>query len=342
MRAFFHRTAQVRSLDAVWEGVLQARARHGATACGLYVLRGGRLAGEYYAGRSRGNPAALPVGPASRFNVYSIRKTYIGFAVAWAVIHGFIEVDDRLADYVDSVPAHLLAGTAIRHVLTHTHGLDGAPGRMFRRFAPGESWHYTNTGVSLLCEAVLAATGETVGALVRRLILEPLLFGESGWEGSASRMLVSDSGIRKRELPFVLDDDAGAGRNLYVSARELARWGGLHLAGGRAGRRDGVEQAAFALATADQTPDTLPKRLPRHGFFWWLQTGGGERSEIGARVPKGAFQIVGMSGCVCLVVPALDLVAVRMYNGVEANRLTFVRDVKNFGNTIVEWAIHTK
>lgn len=342
MRTFFRAARQDRTLDAVWE-TIQARSIQAATACSLYVLREGRVAGEFYAGRHHGRPDALSVGPASRFNVYSVRKTYIGFAAAWAISHGFIgSVDDRVADYLDSVSERLLGGTTIRHLLTHSHGLDGEPGRLFRRFAPGEQWHYTNTGIRLLCDAVFAATGETVGALVRRLILEPSGFSESGWEAVAGRTLVADNGFRGRELPLVLGDDGGAGRNLYVSARDLARFGWLHLSKGSLAGRDTVEPDAFALSTAVQTPAAFPKRLPRHSFCWWVQTGGGERSEIGARVPAGSFQIVGMSGCVCLVVPAFDLVAVRMCNGVGGNRLSFVRDVKAFGNDIVEWAARTK
>lgn len=339
-------SADRRSLDRVWQGVA-SRARRSATAYGMYVLRRGEVAGEYYAGSRRAGANAVPVDPAARFNVYSVRKAYIGFATAWAIQHGFFRsVDDRLAQYVDSEPKSVLGDTTIRHVLTHSHGLDGEPGKVFRRFAPGRQWHYTNTGTHLLGEALLTATGESVATLLRRLIFEPLSFVETGWETAEGEALVADSGSGGKRLPLTLGDDGGTGRNLYVSARELARFGWLHLSRGRlADAPPGaarVEPEAFALAGTLQTPQEFARRQPRHGFFWWMQTGGPDRSEIGARVPVGSYQIVGMSGCVCLVVPSLELVAVRVYNGLGGNRLSFVRDVKDFGNDIVKWALSAK
>jgi hypothetical protein len=57
--------------------------------------------------------------------------------------------------------------------------------------------------------------------------------------------------------------------------------------------------------------------------------------ELEEDVPKSAYQILGASGCTCLVIPEYDAVAVRMYNKVgNPPGYDYLRDIKNFGNLV--------
>jgi CubicO group peptidase (beta-lactamase class C family) len=65
------------------------------------------------------------------------------------------------------------------------------------------------------------------------------------------------------------DSSAGDQSNLFVSARELAAWGQLHLHQGKL-RQDGERlfpKAVFNRIRMIQTPDTVPQSMPRNGFI---------------------------------------------------------------------------
>ncbi|MCY0901295.1 MAG: serine hydrolase [Firmicutes bacterium] len=309
------------------------------TAAALFVMVRGQVVAEWYGGP--GGLEATATDGRSRFNVYSVRKSFIGL-VAASLVHkgGLPGLDEPVRDYFDGVDRQTLALTSLRHLVTHTHGLEETANGVSRRHAAGERWHYNNAGVTLLCRMIEKLTGETVADHLDKLVLRPFGFGETGFETAAKPTLVPDANLFGRSMPFVLGVADGAGRNLYMSARELCAWGHLHLCaldptlpqpGWRldAGLRD-----ALAMSVAVQTPASLDRRLPRQGFFWWMQQAGGRGGEIGSLVPPNSAQMVGQSGCLCLVVPALSLVAVRMYNGVF-NRLTFVAQARAFGDATV-------
>lgn len=65
---------------------------------------------------------AKKVGPHTLFHLASVRKTYVGFAVAYAIYHNYIaSIDDRLSDYLGHTS--IFGSVTIRHLVTHTHGL---------------------------------------------------------------------------------------------------------------------------------------------------------------------------------------------------------------------------
>jgi len=310
------------------------------TAAALFVMVRGRVVAEWYGGA--GGLEATAPSARSRFNVYSVRKSFIGLVTASLVQRGELPgLDEPVSHYYDGVDYKTLAQTSLRHLVTHTHGLEQSGVGFSRRHAAGERWHYNNAGVTLLCRIIEKLTGETVAGHLDQLVFGPFGFGETGFEAKATPTLVADANFFGRSLPLVLGGADGAGRNLYMSARELGAWGHLHLCAldptlpqlGWALAED--LRAALAMTVTVQSPAALDRRLPRQGFFWWTHQEGGRGGEIGASVPLNSVQILGMSGCLCLVVPALSLVAVRMLNGVS-NRLTFAAQARAFGDAAVQ------
>jgi hypothetical protein len=63
-------------------------------------------------------------------------------------------------------------------------------------------------------------------------------------------------------------------------------------------------------------------------------------SEIGNTLPIGTFQILGITGCVCLGIPQYNLVAVRMYNqkGPNPKEYDYLKDIKTWGDLVLECA----
>ncbi|WP_223282891.1 serine hydrolase domain-containing protein [Neobacillus kokaensis] len=83
-----------------------------------------------------------------QFHIASVRKSYIGFATAYAVFNGFIDsIDDPITKYLSFTNEEFLKNITIRHLLTHTHGLNTIDGKLIREFAPGQSWGYRDINI---------------------------------------------------------------------------------------------------------------------------------------------------------------------------------------------------
>ncbi|ARU61486.1 penicillin-binding protein [Tumebacillus avium] len=315
-----------------------------ASGSALVVMRQGEIVCEHYAGYHSYEAGARPVGADSQFNVASARKSYIGLAAAWAVREGKIgSLDDAVTDYLPELDAALLAGTTIRHLVTHTHGLhEDTAGRLFREFAPGTSWAYRGVNVVMLTDIIERVTGKTVAEILQELVFAPLGLTQTGWRTEASEQLVKVILDTPQETELVLGTDGSGGgmqRNLFVSARDFAKWGQLHLTQGRVDGRQVVSAGIVQLATSVQSPELPDPDLPPNGFFWYVQDRPAARSEIGSTVPQGAFQILGVTGPLVLVVPEHELVVVRMsnkrynYSGPDGDYLHYLRE---FGDRVME------
>jgi CubicO group peptidase (beta-lactamase class C family) len=68
-----------------------------SSAVASVILRNGEIVWEWYSGYHRYLPGAKSVDENSQFNIASSRKTYIAFAVAYALFHGNIRnIDDKV------------------------------------------------------------------------------------------------------------------------------------------------------------------------------------------------------------------------------------------------------
>ncbi|MBM6617404.1 serine hydrolase domain-containing protein [Bacillus suaedaesalsae] len=320
-------------LQPIYTYVESVRHQISASAAAVYVIQHDKIIGEWYSG-FHSLSSEQKVQEDSRFNVYSTRKSYIGLATSIAVYEGKIkEIDDLVLDYLDEERV-LLEGTTIRHLVTHTHGLDIKDGKLVRQFSPGEGWDYNNAGLSLLYKIILQTTSRTVNEILQENVFKPLQLQETGWESTEQANLVCDVLEPTNEARLSLDDNSGFERNLYVSARELAHFGYCHLKRGEIGGKQMVPSALFDMTTAVQTPIAL-QNTPQNGFFWFRNVNNFAQSEIGGNVPKGAYQILGASGCTVLVIPEYEAVAVRMYNK-RGNPpgYDYLQDIKQFGNLV--------
>lgn len=191
-------------LDAVIDAALSETRLVGVV---LLVLRRGVLCYSRNAGladREAGRPLQMD----AVFRLASLTKPIVTTAVMRLVEQGRLRLDDPIDRYLPMFRPRLPDGTTphitLHHLLTHTAGLsygflqpddgpylaagisDGLdqPGRSFadnlRRigdvplsYAPGSKWGYS-VALDVLGAAVEQATGETLPALVRRLVTGPL------------------------------------------------------------------------------------------------------------------------------------------------------------------------
>ncbi|MES2034770.1 MAG: serine hydrolase domain-containing protein [Pseudomonadota bacterium] len=134
----------------------------------------------------------------TRINLGSINKMFTAVAVMQLVEAGKVSLDDTLDRYLDDswLPTDVSRTIRIRHLLTHSSGLDSPLGAEFRKssptlfrtladyrplihdetpaFEPGSGYLYSNTGMLLLGAVIEKVSGEDYYAYVRGHIFKPL------------------------------------------------------------------------------------------------------------------------------------------------------------------------
>ncbi|WP_025786134.1 serine hydrolase [Sporosarcina sp. D27] len=304
----------------------------------VFIIQNDEIVTEEYWGKHSKASSARHIQEDTQFHIASVRKNYIGFAAAYAVYEGFIKsIDDLVTEYHSDNESALFEGITIRHLLTHTHGLKSNGKEIQREFLPGESWAYRGIGIDTLTKVIENATGKSIAEILAEQAFNKMGFTETGWYSELNENLVDV--IRDPDNSSWYDGKSVSGneRNMYVSARELAKWGYLHLKQGYINDEMIVSSEIINMATSLQSPDLIDKELPQNGCLWFVKELPASKTEIGELVPKGAFQILGYTGVTLLVIPQFDLVAVRAFNSFGSpNGFDYLADVRSFGNTIME------
>lgn len=142
------------------------------------VVRGGKTA-ELGALGVRDRSTGAPVDENTVFEAASLSKPVFAYAVLQLVDSGVLSLDTPLARYAPGE----IGGDAgaslvtVRDVLSHTSGLPNwrswtSP--LKTNFRPGSRFSYSGEGFVWLQRVVVAATGETLDAVMARLVFDPL------------------------------------------------------------------------------------------------------------------------------------------------------------------------
>lgn len=310
--------------DAKIEVLRQGLAEHGTA--GLFVIRHDRVVCEWYSDQS---------GPDQKHYTASLAKALVGgMSLVLALQDGLLKVDDPASDYIREWKDDATrTGITIKGLATHSSGVEDAevqdmghyesggwksrfwlqepdPFTISRdwaplKFKPGTSFEYSNPGMALLSYCITAALQKTqykdVRTLLRERIMRPIGVEDSEWQ----------CGYGKTFNVNGLDLVANWGGGNYT-ARAVARVGRLMLHKGNWQGQQIIKPEFVKLITADAgTPD--PDRgpgegpCPRAGLAWWVNSDGNL-----SKLPKDAFMGAGAGNQVLLVIPSLDIVAVRM------------------------------
>ncbi|MEH7254533.1 serine hydrolase domain-containing protein [Neobacillus niacini] len=293
------------------------KERNHSSGAALVIIKDNEIVLEHYSGYHSNAADSLPIHENSQFNVASVRKSYLGLAVAYALYEGKItSLDDLASQYFEEFDKELLAKTTIRHLVTHSHGLhQSEDGTIFREFAPGEGWAYRGINILMMTKLIDKLYGKSFPELLEERVFRPLGVKETHWCTEPSKQLVQVIHHPDEPASYKLGRTKdGTESNLHTSARELALWGNLHLNNGSINGKQIVPKEVIQLATQVQNPTYKNKDLPQNGLFWYVQDSLAKRSELGERVPKGSYQILGITGPTLVVIPAYNLVVAKMYN----------------------------
>lgn len=330
----------INHFDDVLKNVKATAQQVDCTGAGVMLIHKNEVVLEEYWGKQSKHQNAPSIYKNTQFHVASVRKSYIGFAIAYAVHYGYIaSIDDPVLKYFPVYTENIYAGVTIRHLLTHTHGLRLINNQVEHEFEPGTDWAYRGAGIELLTDIVKRATGKDVATIIKENVIKPLQLQETGWYGEMQQNFVEV--IRSEDDPawYTSGVTDGSKMNMYVSIRDLAKWGLLHLNRGKWQGEQMVVPEIFECLTSIQSPETLHHKAPINGYLWFVQkdeSSNRDRMEIGQKVPKYSYQILGYTGVTLLVIPEYDLVAVRAFNSFGSPlEFDYLKDVRSFGDTVM-------
>ena len=252
--------AEVESFKAINDYVSEVKSKISATAAATFIIHNDRIVNEWYSGVHDNFKNSRLVDAESRFNVASVRKTFLGFSISAALQQRKIKsLDDLVIDYLNDLDNGVLDRTTIRHLLTHTHGLKSRDSRCFLQ---GTNWNYNNVGVNLLIEITQRLYKMPLAQIIEEHVCLPMEFKQTGWCKEQNDKLVW--------LNEQYANDQGTEANLFMSARELAYWGYVHLNRGVIDGKQILAEKIFKQTTSIISPADLKHELPRNGFFFGL------------------------------------------------------------------------
>ncbi|TMC08482.1 MAG: beta-lactamase family protein [Chloroflexi bacterium] len=237
-----------------------------------------------------GRPA--PVTADTRFPLASVTKVFTATLAMQLVGDGTLDLDAPIGDTLPPGRCReVLGDVTLRHLLTHTSGLEddpaetegrrGSPGQYLRLctrerlFAPGEHFSYANAGYVAVGHLIEAASGESWADAVQAYLLDPIeVRGGFFLSEPLPPGLMADGHVRRPDGEIAgLPPSPGEGRawapccGLALNAQGLLALVRLHLADGRTPL--GFPLLDAALAREMRAP-AVPVPDPTFADAWGL------------------------------------------------------------------------
>jgi CubicO group peptidase (beta-lactamase class C family) len=278
--------------DPVDETVRLAMRQQKIPGLALLVVKDGKIVKAQGYGLANVE-LQVPVKPETLFQSGSMGKQFTATGVMMLVEEGKLGLDDKIKKYFPGAPAAWDEIT-VRNLLSHTSGIKNyTEGQLDYRkdygeddlvkmaeslpldFAPGESWHYSNTGYLLLGVLIHKVTGEFYGDFLQQRIFRPVGMNSTRVMSEADIIPNRSSGYRlvKGELKnqeYVSPTlNTTADGSLYFNVLDLAKWDAA-LYTEKLLKRSSLEQM--------WTPMKLKNgKVTDYGFGWFIRNVGGRR-----------------------------------------------------------------
>ena len=214
----------------------------------------------------------------SVFQIGSITKVWTTTLVMQLVDEGLLDLDAPVVEVLPEVAEQV----TMRHLLTHTSGIDGDvfddTGRgddcvakyvalladVARNHPLGATWSYCNSGFVIAGRVIEKLTGTTWDQAVRDRVIGPLGLTRAGTlpeEALLHRAAVGHTGEAEpvRATAWGLPRSGGPAGLVHASAADVLAFARLHLTGGLAPNGDrvlGAESVAAMASHQADLPDT--------------------------------------------------------------------------------------
>jgi CubicO group peptidase (beta-lactamase class C family) len=251
----------------------------------------------------------VPVTTDALFQIGSITKVWTATVVMQLVDEGRLGLDTPVIEVLPELrlsDPDVMRRLTIRHLLTHTSGIDGDvftdTGRgddCLERYVAllanvaqnhplGATWSYCNSGYSLLGRVIEGVTGGTWDKALRERLFEPLglehtvTLPEEALLFAAAVGHVDEEGTQRLASVWVMPRSVGPAGLVTANAADVLAFARLHLSGGLAGDGSRVLSAASAAAMADHQADLPdPYVLGDSWGLGWIRFGWDGRRLIG-------------------------------------------------------------
>lgn len=270
----------------------------------LIVIRNGHIVLERYLNGA--DPDFVP-------HIFSITKTVMSALTGIAIGEGLIAGTDQpvIEHFTGRQQLPPLDPrtrlVTVRHILTHTSGLERQPGTGEDWIArtiggtivaePGTQFSYSNTVPDLLSEVITQRSGMRTSEFAAARLFEPLGIRPGRWDTT----------------PLGVEQGANG---LYLSARDLARLGYLYL---NDGWWDGRRILPAGWVAESTRPAATFDRTRAYGYFFWLW----QPPPTFRGRELNTYYAYGHRGQYIGVYPEFDLLVVMSADGTDASRDTF-------------------
>ncbi len=277
-------------------------AEHRVPGAGLAILRVGAAAdgsADVLVEAVHGvlsTATGVEVTPDSAFQIGSIGKVWTATVLMQLVDEGLLDLDAPVRDVLPELTVadpDVSARVTVRHLLTHTSGIDGdvftdtgrgddclekyvaSLGEVRQNHALGATFSYCNTGYSILGRVVEKVTGLTWDAAMSERLFRPLglqhttTLPEDTILGRAAVGHVGEPDEDPHPTPrWMLPRSLGPAGLISSTPRELVTFARMHLAGGVA--TDGTRVLSEESVARMQEPQTTLPDEHTLGDAWGL------------------------------------------------------------------------
>ncbi len=174
---------------------------------------------------------------------------------------------------------------------------------------PGTQWYYNSGLPAMLGIAVARATNKAFGAYARELLFEPLGIRDVEWASYSNWDSVPELAWES-DRPWATNSDPGG--NVWMTARDFAKFGSLYLSGGRWNGEQILTESWVSESTRRRLAVTgREKEIGEfgYGYLWWHDLYGTDSAELEVHTAAGN------GGQRIYVIPALDLLVVILCGG---------------------------
>lgn len=262
-----------------------------------------------------------------RHGVWSCTKSFTSTVLGLLIEDGKCTLDTRARDFAPEL-AEKYTDVTLRHFTTMTSGyraIGDEPRGNYRHgpsetpflpgpeplFAPGTKYAYWDSAMNMFGLVLTRIAGEPLEQYFQRRIADPIGMPTQAW----------DWGDYATVDGVVVNGGSGnANRHIFISTREMARFGHLFLNHGNWNGRQLVSRNWVEVATTVQVPTSLPWAQPEseidgrgvYGFNWWRNGAKPDGLREWPGAPFGTYAASGHNNNKLFVIPEWNMVVVRL------------------------------
>lgn len=264
--------------------------------------------------------------------VWSLTKSFTSTVLGLLIDDGKATLDTLAKDYVPSMAA-TYPDITLRHFTTMTSGyyaVGDEPRGSYRHGPsptpfkpgpkplfepPGSRYAYWDSAMNQFANVLTRIADEPIEELFKRRIADPIGMDRSKWDwsdfGEIDGMVVNGG-------------SGNSNRHMFISARELARFGHLFLNRGKWKDKQLISAAWVDAATKSQVPLSIPVEefsaadgRGTYGYNWWVNGAGADGGRKWPGAPAGTYSASGYNNNDMFIIPEWNMVVVRL--GLDQN-----------------------